>query len=497
MVGGPNFETKPFNLATLGHRQPGSSIKPFTLVTALEEGISPVHRLRIGAADLPLRQARPGSLRQSTTTKTPTSAPATSSARRPTRTTRSTPQLALEGAEGQERPRPTSSIAATIHKMGYRGPISTNPAMVLGGLKEGVTPLDWTYAYMTLANNGDRVSGTLAPEPGDSPVAFTKVTDQDGNTIKGGDNDSTHQQVISEETADDGEEHPRNRGQQRHRDQRPRSAPQASGARPGRPRTTATPGSAARPTKSPPASGSATRTRSPRWTTLYNGGPVMGGTFPALIWASVISAWEEIAAERAAESASHRKPARRRRQGTLRRRRRIGNLRAAGGNRSRSGRTRRSRARSRKKPRPNRKRRRKKPRPRPKKPRPASGGTRRRHRRRLGAAAAAETKGLPAAQKRQGRSTALVMPIRGPVTTSGRPAVRRRRERERLAGEVGAVLARARCRAPRSACPGPSRGRRRGGACRRRARASPRGRRSARGRGSGPPPHLPPVRRRS
>ncbi len=37
-------------------------------------------------------------------------------------------------------------------------------------------------------------------------------------------------------------------------------------------------------------------------TTLYNGGPVMGGTFPALIWASVISAWEEIKAEREAEA---------------------------------------------------------------------------------------------------------------------------------------------------------------------------------------------------
>jgi penicillin-binding protein 1A len=37
-------------------------------------------------------------------------------------------------------------------------------------------------------------------------------------------------------------------------------------------------------------------------TTLYNGGPVMGGTFPALIWASVVSAWEAIKAERAAEA---------------------------------------------------------------------------------------------------------------------------------------------------------------------------------------------------
>ena len=38
---GPTSRTKPFNLATLGHRQPGSSIKPFILLTALEQGISP------------------------------------------------------------------------------------------------------------------------------------------------------------------------------------------------------------------------------------------------------------------------------------------------------------------------------------------------------------------------------------------------------------------------------------------------------------------------
>jgi penicillin-binding protein 1A len=37
-------------------------------------------------------------------------------------------------------------------------------------------------------------------------------------------------------------------------------------------------------------------------TTLYNGGPVMGGTFPALIWSSVMSAWQEIKSERAAEA---------------------------------------------------------------------------------------------------------------------------------------------------------------------------------------------------
>src|SRR3954471_21547691 len=41
MVGGSDFEHRPFNLATNGHRQPGSSFKPFTLIGALEQGVSP------------------------------------------------------------------------------------------------------------------------------------------------------------------------------------------------------------------------------------------------------------------------------------------------------------------------------------------------------------------------------------------------------------------------------------------------------------------------
>ncbi len=41
MVGGTDFDTRPFNLATNGHRQPGSSIKPFILVRALADGADP------------------------------------------------------------------------------------------------------------------------------------------------------------------------------------------------------------------------------------------------------------------------------------------------------------------------------------------------------------------------------------------------------------------------------------------------------------------------
>src|SRR5258708_36959745 len=58
-------------------------------------------------------------------------------------------------------------------------PLSRNPIMVLGGLKEGVTPLEMAYAYSTLANDGNRVWGTLGPSAR-SPVAIEKVKDPDG-----------------------------------------------------------------------------------------------------------------------------------------------------------------------------------------------------------------------------------------------------------------------------------------------------------------------------
>src|SRR5215213_5621930 len=41
MVGGSDFNARPFNLATNGHRQPGSAIKPFILARALGDGIDP------------------------------------------------------------------------------------------------------------------------------------------------------------------------------------------------------------------------------------------------------------------------------------------------------------------------------------------------------------------------------------------------------------------------------------------------------------------------
>ena len=67
----------------------------------------------------------------------------------------------------------THKIARLAHRMGINTPLSTNPAMTIGGLTVGVTPLDMAHAYETIAHAGRRVSGTLA-DAGD-PVAIQEV----------------------------------------------------------------------------------------------------------------------------------------------------------------------------------------------------------------------------------------------------------------------------------------------------------------------------------
>lgn len=302
MVGGPDFEKKPFNLATEGHRQPGSSIKPFTLITALEEGISPYttfesapqefHFGKHGREVFIVHNDEDSYLGSCdivcATTYSDNSIYA---------------QLGLRALKGRTIQDRTRSIAATIHRMGYTEPISTNPAMVLGGLKEGVTPLGWTYAYMTLADNGNRVSGSLAPRPGDSPLAYTRVTDMGGHPIKGGEDVPTHDQVIKQSVAREAKSI--------------LSTVVTSGTG-----THANIGVAGQWGKTGTTEnnadawfcGAITEVTACVWVgyadtttpmkTLYNGGPVMGGTFPALIWARVVSAWERIKSERAAERAS-------------------------------------------------------------------------------------------------------------------------------------------------------------------------------------------------
>jgi penicillin-binding protein 1A len=164
MVGGRDYNKRPFNLATQGQRQPGSAFKPFTLATALTQGIGPgsVWPSRKREFDVPGGKDKfVVNNFEGNYTGTQTLAGGLT-----------TSDNAVYAAVGLQVG--TKRIARTARRMGIRTPVSSNPAMTLGGLRQGVTPLDMAHAYETFAAGGRRVSGTLAaPERG--PVGIRSV----------------------------------------------------------------------------------------------------------------------------------------------------------------------------------------------------------------------------------------------------------------------------------------------------------------------------------
>lgn len=165
MVGGRDYNQSPFNLATQGERQPGSSFKAFDLAAALRDGISPgsVWSSKVKTFDVHTAHGDERFLVHNdegsyTGSNTLTGATASS-------------DNSIYAEVGLKVG--THRIARLAHRMGIRTPISTNPAMTIGGLQVGVTPLDMAHAYETIAHGGERVGGTLVAE--DAPVGIQQV----------------------------------------------------------------------------------------------------------------------------------------------------------------------------------------------------------------------------------------------------------------------------------------------------------------------------------
>ena len=163
MVGGRDYDESPFNLATQGRRQPGSAFKPFTLATALRQGVGPgtmwsSRRLNISSkryrCDFAVNNYEDAY------------AGVTSLASATTFSDNAVyAQVGLKVGLG--------NIAETARRMGIRTPISRNCAMTLGGLKQGVTVLDMAHAYQTIATGGELVTGSMGSERG--PVGIRSV----------------------------------------------------------------------------------------------------------------------------------------------------------------------------------------------------------------------------------------------------------------------------------------------------------------------------------
>jgi penicillin-binding protein 1A len=176
MVGGDDYATSPFNIATQGQRQPGSAFKPFVLAEALRQGISPDSLWSSRKKELCL-SAKGGECRDVFEVNNYEDAYAGTTTLRDATTFSDNAVYAEVGLKVR-----TKRVARLARRMGIRTPVSTNAAMTLGGLRRGVTPLDMAHAYQTIAAGGRLVYGTLSPGAGSrkripvpGPVAIREI----------------------------------------------------------------------------------------------------------------------------------------------------------------------------------------------------------------------------------------------------------------------------------------------------------------------------------
>ena len=269
MVGGRSYDESPFNLATEGERQPGSSFKAFDLAAALEDGISPgsvwASKEKVflvpnsGGREKFVVHNDEGAYSGSNTL---TGATAFS-------------DNSIYAEVGLKVG--THRIATLAHRMGITTPLSTNPAMTIGGLTVGVTPLDMAHSYETIAHGGSRVSGSLS-QPGE-PVGIQEVQ-AGGHTLDKNRVETTR--VLPPEIA--ATETSMLETVVQYGTGRAAALGQFAAGKTG---TTSNYGDAwfvGWDSKYTVAVWVGYPTKLVPMTTDFNGGPVLGGTFPALIW---------------------------------------------------------------------------------------------------------------------------------------------------------------------------------------------------------------------
>ncbi len=165
LVGGRDFSTNKFNLATQGRRQPGSSFKMFVLVTALENGMPPYRYVDSSSpAVIPSNPVWNVSNSEGRGRGMITMEAGTRSSVN-TVFARLIWELNDDESTGAEK------VAQTARRMGITSDIPPYPSIALGS--QNVTPLEMASAYGTLATNGMHFPA----------VGITKVIDHKGDVV--------------------------------------------------------------------------------------------------------------------------------------------------------------------------------------------------------------------------------------------------------------------------------------------------------------------------
>jgi len=164
LIGGKDYNTNKFNIATQGKRQPGSVFKVPVLMTSLNMNLSSNDKYNPnGPITINIPSGPDWTVENYGGTNYDTQAMTVVDATINSVNVVYAQLIMKVGAENVEK---------LCNDIGIED-IGSNPAIALGGLEEGITPLDMSKIFSTLAANGYYRE----------PVCILKITDSSGNIL--------------------------------------------------------------------------------------------------------------------------------------------------------------------------------------------------------------------------------------------------------------------------------------------------------------------------
>jgi penicillin-binding protein 1A len=164
MASSADYGQSKFNLAAQGHRQPGSTFKVMALMAALRMGVDPDATHYVSRSPIEINDPQYGPPFKVETYEG--TGLGSISLREATLKSDNSVYIQLALDVGPDK------VKQAAWDLGVRSPLHGYPAETLGGLRDGVSPLEMANAYATIADGGIR----------NRPTAITKVTFPDGRS---------------------------------------------------------------------------------------------------------------------------------------------------------------------------------------------------------------------------------------------------------------------------------------------------------------------------
>ncbi len=185
MVGGSNFEEVKFNLATQSRRQPGSSFKPFVLAEMINQGYSPESIYDSKDLRIPLPPDNPEPFYEVSNYANIVRGPITVDEATAQSDNTVYVQLAMDLG--------LDNVVEMANDLGIDSEIEPYPSTAIGGLGQGVNPLEMASAYSTFANSGTHMEPFL--------VERVVTDDEDGEEVVVQEHELAGEEVLTQDEA--------------------------------------------------------------------------------------------------------------------------------------------------------------------------------------------------------------------------------------------------------------------------------------------------------